>query len=177
MKAHDDEIVEKLRELLSEAVDKAIPEQEKKIRNIADDLAAQVEWALRDQLAGELVYWVRELAGRSVEAILNGNEEELRRYLSCEKRGEDGQYIGWTGRAAGYHFAPPSLDRVHPVIRGKLFEQGAIALRKKIVDAHAAVLKTERILDLEDQLASVIAKNNELEHTAEKLREQIYGRL
>jgi hypothetical protein len=103
------------------------------------------------------------MASRAVEQIMEGNEDQMRRYLSCEKRDIDGRYYVSTGR---------SDSAGHPVIHGKLFEQGAVALRKKIVDAHRDLLVSERILDLEDQVKSLVAQVNK----ANAEREAIFQR-
>lgn len=63
---------------------------EKLVTSIQDDL----ELRIRDEMAMQLTSWVERMAERSVEAMLAGNENEMRRWLSCDKRGEDGQYMG-----------------------------------------------------------------------------------
>jgi len=59
------------------------------------------------------------------------------------------------------------------VIRGKLFETGAIELRKQIVDAHAELLKAERILDLEDQLKSLVGQLKKMEAEKNAMWERV----
>lgn len=81
-----------------------------------------------------------------------GDEDTMRTRLSCIEG-------NWTGR-----------DREHPVIHGRLFEQGAIALRKQIVDAFPDLLKNERILDLEDQIKSLTSQVNKLNADMERER-------
>lgn len=172
----DSDLRDKLREsiqavLTDEDIQKSV---EKGIRNMASEFEGQFEWALKDELAGNISGWAVEMAGRAVEQILNGNEDQLRRYLSCEKRAEDGEYIGWTGRSdSKYWGARRAVHEWHSVIHGQLFERGAVELRKKIVDAHRGVLVNERILDLEDQVRSLVAQVNKLEAEKERLSERI----
>jgi hypothetical protein len=54
-----------------------------------------------------------------------------------------------------------------------LFETGAIELRKGIVNAHPELLKNERILDLEDQVASLVKQVNEKEQRLESMWERV----
>ena len=97
------------------------------------------------------------LASSLVEKSGFDAEDQMRRYLSCDKRGPDGQYIGWTGRSDDYGFHE-SPDRWHPVIHGRLFDKGAIELRKSVAQANEALLRDERIRDLEDQVKSLVAQ-------------------
>ena len=103
------------------------------------------------------------MAGRAVEALLAGNESEMIRWLSCDTR-------GYTGRSDGY--GERSIERQHPVIHGKLFEPGCVLLRKQIAQAHRDLITSERIKDLEDQVASLVAQNNALEKDLESWRDR-----
>ena len=55
-------------------------------------------------------------------------------------------------------------------IHGHLFETGGIALRRKIVDAHAEILKTERIKDLESIVAGLGQQIAKLEDDIKRYR-------
>jgi hypothetical protein len=159
----DKEIQSRLKAILAEGIsDDAMKDINKKVEQIRCDIEDDVMYRLKDDLAPNLACFAAEMAEKAVEMILEGNEDQLRRYLSCEKRGEDGQYIGWTGRSEPPASCgrPRSIDEQHPVIHGKLFEQGCVALRKKIVEAHRGLLANERILDLEDQVKSLVAQLN-----------------
>lgn len=81
---------------------------DKAIRDLSIQLQDEIEWQIKDSLAGNLSAWVAEMAKRTVECILQGNEQEMRRYLSCEKRGESGEYIGWTGRSDSSYWGAPA---------------------------------------------------------------------
>lgn len=135
---------------ISDDAMKAINKQVEEIRvNIEDDLM----YRIKDELAPNLTAWVAELAGKAVEAILEGNEEMMREYLSCRS-------YGWNGRSGDHNLWNRDIAEQHPIIHGKLFEQGCVLLRKKIVDAHKDLLVNERILDLEDQVKSLVAQVN-----------------
>jgi hypothetical protein len=104
------------------------------------------------------------MAQRTVEEMLAGNEEQMRRYLKCESgrwNGRSDGDQGW-GRQREAH-------EWHSVIHGRLFEQGAVALRKQIVDAHRDLLVNERILDLEDQVRSLVAQVNKANAATEAM--------
>lgn len=147
--------------------EKAIESLQKDLRKVTDSFEDDFMWNLKDNLAHNLTAYVADMAERAVEQMLAGNDDQMRRYLSCDKRGEDGQYIGWTGRSDGY--GNPS----HSVIHGRLFEQGALELRKKVAQANEALLRDERIRDLEDQVKSLVEQVNKA--NAEK--EEMWQRL
>lgn len=155
------ELMTEDREALEAAIANALPDEtfqplKKKAQQLAEHISDELEWNLKENLAANLAYHVREMAGRAVEALLAGNESEMVRWLSCDKR-------GYTGR-----------DRDHSVIHGKLFETGCIALRRSIVDAHKDLITSERILDLEDQVSSLVAQVNKLSAQNRSLVEK-YG--
>jgi hypothetical protein len=139
----------------------------KAIEDVTYRLQSSVECALKDELAPMLAGWVAEMAERAIDQILKGNEDQMRRYLGCEKRLADGSYIGWTGRDdCDYWGRKKEAHEWHPVIHGRMFEQGALELRKQVVNAHRELLVNERILDLEDQVKALVAQINKA--TAEK---------
>src|SRR5262249_40528899 len=116
------ELLEDDRKALYAALEAALPDDKmkplaKKARDLAESIAEDIEWNLKDQLAANLSYHVKEMAGRAVEALLAGNESEMVRWLSCDKR-------GYTGRSDGY--TTSTVEREHPVTHGKLFETGCV---------------------------------------------------
>lgn len=147
--------------------EKAIENLQKDLRKVTDSFEDDFMWNLKDNLAQNLTGWVCDMAERAVEQMLAGNDDQMRRYLSCDKRGSDGQYIGWTGRSDGY--GSPS----HSVIHGRLFEQGALELRKKVAQANEALLRDERIRDLEDQVKSLVEQVNKANAEKEKMWERV----
>lgn len=142
---------------------------DKQINEITTNIEYEIELALKDNLALSLSYWVAEMAGRAVNALLEGDEQEMRRWLSCCKRDEDGEYTTWNGRSDGVCWGSAKPDHEwHKVIHGTMSENGCVKLRKDIVEAHRDLLVNERIADLEDQVKSLIAQVNKA--TAEKDR-------
>ena len=86
------ELLEDDRLALKDALEAALPDEQleplkKKARALADEIADSIEWSMKDNLAANLSYHVREMAGRAVGALLEGNESEMIRWLSCDKRG------------------------------------------------------------------------------------------
>lgn len=135
----DESLVEELDGFLENLLDDNSKKKIKKeIDNLLYIIEGDLEYELLERLRNSLSDHTRKMAENAIDAILNGDEDRLRQYLSCTE-------YGWTGR-----------DTDHSVIHGTLFETGAIALRKKIIDAYPDLLKNERILDLEAQLNSVI---------------------
>lgn len=154
--------------------EKAIEGLQKDLRKVADSFEDDFMWNLKDNLAYNLTAYVADMAERAVEQMLAGNDDQMRRYLSCDKRGEDGQYICYTGRSDGVNVGRKREDHEqHPIIHGKLFEQGAVELRKKVAQANETLLRDERILDLEDQIKSLVAQVNK----ANAEREDMWQRL
>lgn len=152
-------IDEALRDGLEKSIEAGLTETAlegftKQIKNLSAEFEDSLLWSLKDGLAYSLAAWTADMAERALEQMLLGNEDQMRRYLSCDKRGPDGNYIGWTGRSDGY--GNPS----HSVIHGRLFEQGAIELRKQVAKANETLIRDERIRDLEDQVRSLVEQVN-----------------
>lgn len=159
------DITEAYRSDLSDALqdgldDQAVASLTKKVRSLAEDIVESVEMSIKDNLAQSLSYHVREMAGRAVNAMLEGNETEMVRWLNGDST--------YTGRDRGRAVADN-----HPVIHGKLFEYGGMQLRRKIVEAHRDIITSERIADLESQLASVVAQRNIMESERDEARQRL----
>lgn len=147
---------------LSDAIEAGMTEEvmgrvKKKFRDVMDDLESDLDYGLKERLSSNLSDFICSSAESAIRQLLAGNEERMRSYLSAK----DGCY---TGR-----------DRDHSVIHGKLFETGPLELRKQIVEAHAELLKSERILDLESQVASLVQQVNKLERLNDNLNEELRG--
>lgn len=163
-------LLEHDRQALLEALEEALPDDalkslKKKARDLADSIAEDIEWSLKDNLASNLSYHVKEMATRAVTAMLEGDESEMVRWLSCDQS-------GYTGRSDGIHIHA-NIERQHPIIHGELFEQGCVLLRKKIAKAHKDLIASERILDLEDQVRSLVAQNNKLTREKEEAWQRV----
>lgn len=141
--------------------DESLEKFRKTITDATEEIEDALLWSVKDNLAATLSSYVVEYAQRSVEALLAGNAAEMDRYLHCDKR-------GFNGRSDGY-----GTGDHHPIIHGTLFEQGPVALRKQIVEAHRDLLVNERILDLEDQVRSLVAQVNKA-HTE---RDRMFDRV
>jgi len=132
-----EQLAMKLQEALS---DKTLATLKKKLQDAVVDIGDELEYNLKDSLANSLAGYAEEMSFNTITALLEGDEERLRRYLKCTE-------LSYTGR-----------DSKHHVIRGELHESGGIDLRHRIVNLHADLLKSERILDLESQVRSLVAQ-------------------
>lgn len=142
--------------IASALTEDALSSMRKKISDAMAGLQSDFEYHLKSDVAYNLARYVEQMAEDAIKAMLQGDGETMRRHLHCL----EGRYNG--------------RDRNHPVIRGRLFETGAIELRKLVVDAHAELLKNERILDLEDQVRSLVEQVRKLEADKERLcRERV----
>lgn len=141
--ARDQEFRDRMSELMDSALsDDVRARLKKKADVIAEEFSSHVEYWITDHLGYYLAQYIHDHADRAIESMLAGNEEMFRRYLKCQ----DG---GWNGR-----------DSEHSVIHGRLFEADCIEVRRKLCEAFPDLLKTERILDLEDQVRSLVVQNN-----------------
>lgn len=122
-----------------------------------DEALEGFEYSIKTDLAYNLARMTERQAEEAIKAMFEGNEDQMRQHLSCQA----GRY---TGR-----------DTNHSVIHGRLFETGALELRKKVVDAFPELLKNERILDLEDQVKSLVSQVRTLEAKNEDLRRATYA--
>ena len=135
--------------------DEALDRLKRQIADAMHEAQSDFEYWLREDGSYNLAQFVVRMSDQAIDAIFKGDDDEMRRRLRCV----EGAY---TGR-----------DRDHPVIHGTLFEAGAIELRKRIVDAHADLLKEQRILDLEDQVRSLVGQVNKAEAERERMAERL----
>lgn len=164
-----DEMREQVEKIVSAGLsDDAIAAFKKKVADISDDIQNDIEYQLTSRLVDYLGAFVAEMSGKVIDAILNGNEDEMRRYLSCDR-------AGWTGRSDSAYWTRKDPAEWHPIIHGKLFEHGGIALRAKLVAAYPDLLKNERILDLEDEVKSLIAQVNKANAEKDAMWERVRG--
>ena len=151
-----DELKDKLIAALEKGVSaEGLTRLKKSVVDIMTEVETDIEYRLKEDLAPNLAAWVVDMANKTVKSMLAGNQDEVRRYLSCE-----GYYTG-RGREheLNYH--------------GNLFEPSCIELRRKIVEAHRDVITDERILDLEAQLASLVKQNKVLIANKHRLEEEL----
>lgn len=149
-----DEMREQVEAIVSAGLtESAVNSIKKKLRDTLQEIEDDIEYQLTSNLVNHIGAFVAEMAGKVIQAMLDGNEDEMRRYLSCDR-------AGWTGRSDSAYWTRKDPAEWHPIIHGKLFEHGGIALRGKLVAAYPELLKNERILDLEDKIKSLIAQVN-----------------
>lgn len=122
-------------------------------QKLMDEIWGELEYSVINRMSEVIESFVKNMASDVVTQILEGREDQMRRYLGLD---------GYTGR-----------DRKHEVINGTLFETGAIALRKKIAQAHKDLIQNERIKDLEDQVFSLVERINKKDSEIEILRTRI----
>lgn len=163
-----DELAKRLQATLEAGMpDEAVQKFSKKMRDLACEFDDEMHHYVIDELAPALTHFVEEMAEQTVRAILAGNQSEMERYLGCERG-------SWTGRSDS-----PQFGRVreqhewHSVIHGRLFEQGAVRLRHEIVDAHKNLIADQRIDDLEDQVASLVAQVNKANADKEAMWDRV----
>ena len=141
--------------LAKEITDESLSNIGKKVRDLSDEMFDHFQYRIQEDLARTLSEYVKGMATRVVEELLKGNEREMRRYLECE--------VGyWNGRSDGDQgdVLNKKMYMWHLVINGKIFECSSIAMRRDIVAAHRDLITSERIKDLEDQVASLVAQVN-----------------
>ena len=139
-------IVDELESALEKGFsDEALARAREAAGEIAYDLVSDLDHSIKEDLTYNLSRYVQRMSEEVIRAILDGDDDRMRRRLSCHE-----DY--YTGR-----------DNKHEVIHGKLFEPDCIELRRKIVEAHSDLLKSERILDLESQVASLVQQILKLE--------------
>lgn len=165
-----DEINEDLKNQLLKTLDAGLSEDglkrmKKHVQSFLDEIESDIEYRMKDDLAPMLAGYVSDMVTRTIDAILKGNEREIRRYLSCES----GRHQGRSGDPYSYRDAAEQ----HPVIHGALHENSCVALRRMIVDAHRDLITSERIIDLEDQVKSLVAQVNKAEAEREAMWERV----
>jgi len=161
------ETVEAFRQAADVALDgETLVKLKKQASDIFQGALDDIEYSLKEDLAHNLAAYTAEMARKTVDALLAGNESEMRRYLSCEAG-------RWNGRSDGDTYRPRPIAEQHSVIHGRLFEQGCVELRARIVAAHRDLITSERILDLEDQVKSLVAQVNKKADENEKLIQRL----
>ena len=162
-------LADAVRASISEGLDeKAVARAAKQIRDLSYELETDLQYAMVERLADHLTGYVEEMAKKVVKALLDGNENEMRRYLSCAVH-------GFTGRSdwSSVYVRPTPIEDQHPVIHGRLHEHSQLATRRAIVDAHRDLIANQRILDLEDQVKSLVAQVNAKTAQIEQLHERL----
>lgn len=121
----------------------------KAARKLADEFIDAASYYVQDNLTPHLSAEVALWTERAVQALLSGNEQAFRYYLKCENR-------GYTGRE---HFYLGS-------------EGEFMAMRRKIAEANADLIRNERIADLEAEVSGLRAEIEKRGVTINRLRER-----
>ena len=167
-----DKITDDIADRLRASLDAGISEEsmkviKKKVADLLYEIETDIDYRLKDDLAPNLVAYTVEMAEKAVSALLAGNQQQMERYLGCDSgrwTGRSTEDIAW-GRKR-------SMDEWHPVIHGRLFEQGFVQLRRDVVAAHRDLIESQRILDLEDQVKALVAQVNKKTDEIERLHEE-----
>src|SRR5271165_2685132 len=114
MKMELDALSEAMTESLAKGVtDEAWKTVMTKVNEIAVDIECDLDWRIKRELAPNLVAFVEVMAIKVIESLLDGDEAEMRRYLSCDQG-------GWTGRSdyKQLYGRVKDISEWHPVIHG-----------------------------------------------------------
>lgn len=131
---------------------------------ILDDLWQEIEYGVIDRMSETIEGFVRNMAQKTVEEIIKGRPEQVRRYLKLDS---------YTGRYTSHNAwgRENDLSDAHPVIHGNMHENHCIQIRREIAQAHADLIQNERILDLEDQVNSLVEQVREKDAEIQRLHE------
>lgn len=150
-------------DLLREAMDieigaASLEKLTKQARDLSEEIAEGVLYDIKDNLASWLADHVSSTASSVIEAILNGNEHEARRYLGLKPEAY------YDGRDFKPWFNTNS----------KLHTAGPVELRRKIVEAHRDLITDARVADLEAQVKMLCEKYYRMEHAdLPRMREEL----
>lgn len=162
------EIAERLKQALEAGIsDQSFARIKKQVADILNEIETDLDYRVVEETVPNLVSFVAEMAKNTVEQILSGNDQMMREYLGCR--------IGhWTGRSDSPVWGRArDASEWHPVIHGELFLQGAVKLRRDLVEAHRDLITDQRILDLEDQVQSLVAQVNKAEAEKNRMWERV----
>lgn len=134
-------------------------DRRKQVKDIVEHLIAD-EFAKMEESANE---YISQIAARRAETflerVLNGDEDAAIRLLG-DKAGSS-RY-----RQLGCDTGKPWAHLIH----GNLFETSGIRLRRKIVEAHVDLLRSERIADLESIVDGLTEQVKDLTRKLEESR-------
>lgn len=116
---------------------------------------------LRNHAAEHISAVAAERAAKFLQKVLYGYENAAMQLFGDS---DGSSRFRSTGHDAGKPWAS--------VIHGKIFETGGITLRRKIVEAHADLLRNERIKDLESVVEGLRMQVVQLEREKESLLER-----
>ncbi len=141
---------EKVREFMSEG-------SRKQIKSAIEQIVEE-EFDRLEEYGGEYISQIAaHRAEKFLERVLDGDKDAALELLGDKSGGS--RY-----RSCGYDEGKPWASLIH----GKLYDTNPIALRKRIVEAHADLLRNERIKDLESQVEGLSQQIRELSSDLER---------
>ena len=154
---------------LADQIDESLPiDAMRGFEKQFQDMVEQATLSAYEYLRENLGYWyahdIRQASDTAIEAILKGQVNIARQYLKLD---------GYNGRSDGYN-PNRTIDKQHPIIHGCLNESECLKIRRMVAEAHPELVRDERIKDLEDQVASLVAQNNKLEKELDDTRRKLY---
>lgn len=160
-----DKAVDAFGDALYDAVQK-MPENEafqKARREFLGSLQDEIEHHIIGGMAEYIEGYISGAASRVVKALMEGDEREIRKALQLD---------GYNGRLNG----PYPNNTGHNVIHGRLHDHQLFELRRKIAETNEALLRDERIKDLQDQVKSLVEQINSKDRRIESLLEDARNR-
>ncbi len=145
----------------SKAAEEFIAEGRKKqIKGVIEELVND-EFDRLEEYANEFISQTAAArAEKFLERVLKGDEDAAMALLG-DKHGGD-RY-----RTLGYNAGKPWASLIH----GRVFETDGIDLRKRVVEAHPELLKSERIKDLESVVDGLTQQIRQIELDLERSRQ------
>lgn len=141
---------EVVKEFLSQPTKK---ELKKTIEGIIDEEFNRLEDYAHDHISQVAA----DRAERFLERVLKGDEDAAEALL--------GDKNGW-----GRHRMQDGTPWAQ-LIHGRIFESGSLELRRKIVEAHADLIRNERIKDLESIVEGLTAQIKKQDNEIERMRD------
>ncbi len=134
----------------------------KKIRGELKELFDDELFNLEDYAGQHISEVAFQRANRFIERVLDGDIDAAGSIFGCD----------WPGRYVGTGFADEGKPWAK-LIHGNLNLTGTMALRKKLVEAHADLLTNERIKDLESIEDGLTQQVRKLEADLKECRSRI----
>jgi hypothetical protein len=130
--------------------------RKKQIKGVIEELIND-EFDRLQEYANEYISHVAaDRAEKFLERVLKGDEEAAKQLI-----GDGGRY-----RSSGYDQGKPWASLIH----GRLFETDGIKLRRQVAEAHADLIRNERIADLESIVEGLSNQIREIERDLERCR-------
>ena len=137
--------------------------RKKQIKSVIEELVDD-EFDRLEMYANEFIsQTAADRAERFLEKVLKGDEDAAMALLGDKSGSSRYRTLGATLGGK------PWADLIH----GRLFETGAITLRRELVEAHADLIRNERIADLESVVDGLTQQVKSLTHELEETRRRL----